>query len=183
MMKKSTPVKKPGTLKKGPTRTSSFFSGSGGEPRVNISQLGITKEQYDMYKKQFELLDKDRSGTITAAELRAVVRNFGIPNDNAAIMNLIAQVDSDENGEVELTEFIKIMSMTMSSDVDEELRWAFQEFDGDGDGKVTTKEVRAVMQQLGHNLTEEQLLEMVHEADKTGKGYVDFMDFVNILRD
>ena len=50
-----------------------------------------------------------------------------------------------------------------------EYREAFNLFDRDGDGKVTTRELGEVMRNLGQNPTKEELIDMINEMDKDGK--------------
>jgi calmodulin len=46
---------------------------------------------------------------------------------------------------------------------------AFDMFDKDGDGTITTKELDTVMRSLGQNPTENEVKEMVKKVDKDGK--------------
>jgi calmodulin len=45
-----------------------------------------------------------------------------------------------------------------------ELREAFNEFDTDGGGTITTKELGYAMRAMGMNPTENELLELINEA-------------------
>ena len=49
-----------------------------------------------------------------------------------------------------------------------EWREAFWLFDRDGDGTITTKEITAVMRNLGQNPTEEDITDMIKEVDIDG---------------
>ena len=50
-----------------------------------------------------------------------------------------------------------------------ELQEAFQLFDRDGDGFVTSKDMAVVMRQLGMAPTEQELNDMINEVDTDGK--------------
>ena len=54
-------------------------------------------------------------------------------------------------------------------------------FDKDGDGTVSTKELGAVMRSLGNNPTQEELEELIDDADRDGSGSVDFGEFVELM--
>ena len=62
-----------------------------------------------------------------------------------------------------------------------EFKEAFQIFDKDGDGDITTKELSTVMKSLGQNPSEEELKEIIFEIDKDGDGKVDFKEFLCLM--
>lgn len=51
---------------------------------------------------------------------------------------------------------------------------AFYIFDKNGDGKISAEELRNVMLNLGEKLTDEELDEMIREADIDGDGVVNY---------
>jgi len=59
------------------------------------------------------------------------------------------------------------------ADTDQELLRAFEVFDKDGSGTITTSELKDVLRSLGENLTDEELDEMVKLTDKNGDGVID----------
>ena len=56
-----------------------------------------------------------------------------------------------------------------------------QVFDQDGNGVISRKNLAAVMKNLGEELTEDDLTDMMLEADKNGDGVVDFEEFVHVI--
>lgn len=57
-----------------------------------------------------------------------------------------------------------------------DLREAFSLFDRDGDGTITTEELRTVMENLGITTNQEELDEMIKEVDEDGRGTNDIID-------
>ena len=49
-----------------------------------------------------------------------------------------------------------------------------QAFDKDGSGKISEDELRTVMQSLGETLTDDELREMIREADTDGDGEINY---------
>ena len=62
-----------------------------------------------------------------------------------------------------------------------EFREAFQAFDKDGNGSITTKELGTVMRSLGQNLSEAEIKEMIDIVDEDRHGTIDFQEFLNLL--
>ena len=60
------------------------------------------------------------------------------------------------------------------TDTEEEIREAFKVFDKDGNGFISASELRTVMTSLGEKLTDEEVDEMIHEADTDGDGQVNY---------
>ena len=63
----------------------------------------------------------------------------------------------------------------------EEFMECFRMFDKDGDGTIDTKELGAVMRSLGQFPDEEELEEMVDDADEDGSGSINFQEFVGLM--
>jgi Ca2+-binding EF-hand superfamily protein len=67
-----------------------------------------------------------------------------------------------------------MMSTTVkATDFAHETRAAFNVFDKDGSGTISADELRQVMKSLGENLTDEEIDEMIREADKDRNGTID----------
>ena len=50
----------------------------------------------------------------------------------------------------------------------------YQAFDKDGSGTISKSELRTVMTNLGEELTDDELREMIAEADKDGDGEINY---------
>ena len=62
-----------------------------------------------------------------------------------------------------------------------EFREAFQAFDKDGNGSITTKELGTVMRCLGQNLSEAEIKEMIDIVDEDKNGTIDFQEFLHLM--
>jgi len=63
-----------------------------------------------------------------------------------------------------------------------EFKEAFDEFDKDGSGTISTKELLQVMRSIGQNPTEDEILELVMESDLNGDGTIDFQEFLEMMK-
>ncbi|GLI59467.1 hypothetical protein VaNZ11_001350 [Volvox africanus] len=63
-----------------------------------------------------------------------------------------------------------------------EYKEAFNLFDSDGDGYITTKELGTVLRALGKSPTEAEIDAIVREVDPENRGVVDYKEFEKIMR-
>merc|ERR1712182_43992 len=100
----------------------------------------------------------------------------------AELHDMINEVDADGNGTIDFTEFLSLMARKMKdTDTEEELREAFKVFDKDNNGFISAAELRHVMTNLGEKLTDEEVDEMIREADIDGDGQVNYDEFVKMM--
>ncbi|XP_044002135.1 calmodulin-A-like isoform X2 [Aphidius gifuensis] len=149
---------------------------------INLSEYGLTEDQVAEFKEAFMLFDKDEDGTVTMAELGVVMRSLGQRPSETELRDMVNEVDQDGNGTIEFNEFLQMMSKKMKgADGQDELREAFRVFDKNNDGLISSTELRHVMTNLGEKLSEEEVDDMIKEADLDGDGMVNYDEFVSIL--
>lgn len=92
-----------------------------------------------------------------------------------ALTNLSLFPTPTGNGTIDFPEFLTMMARKMKdTDSEEEIREAFRVFDKDGNGFISAAELRHVMTNLGEKLTDEEVDEMIREADIDGDGQVNY---------
>lgn len=64
----------------------------------------------------------------------------------------------------------------------EEILKAFRLFDDDETGKITFRNLKRVAKELGENMTDEELAEMIEEADRDGDGEINEDEFLRIMK-
>uniref|UniRef100_A0A3B5QMX2 Troponin C, skeletal muscle n=1 Tax=Xiphophorus maculatus TaxID=8083 RepID=A0A3B5QMX2_XIPMA len=69
----------------------------------------------------------------------------------------------------------------LSEEMLAEFKAAFDLFDTDGGGDISTKELGTVMRMLGQNPTREELDEIIEEVDEDGSGSIDFEEFLVMM--
>eukprot|EP00475_Leptophrys_vorax_P020849 TRINITY_DN285_c0_g1_i2.p1 TRINITY_DN285_c0_g1~~TRINITY_DN285_c0_g1_i2.p1 ORF type:complete len:151 (-),score=58.84 TRINITY_DN285_c0_g1_i2:47-499(-) len=147
-----------------------------------MSSNNLTDEQIAEFKEAFSLFDKDADGQITTRELGTVMRSLGQNPTEAELADMINEVDTDGNGNIDFSEFLTMMARKMKdTDNEDEIREAFKVFDKDGNGYISAAELRHVMTNLGEKLTDEEVDEMIQEADIDGDGQINYDEFVKMM--
>ncbi|CAD5187145.1 calmodulin-like protein 11 [Musa acuminata AAA Group] len=142
----------------------------------------LTEEQISEFQEAFCLFDKDGDGCITLEELGTVIKSLGQNPSEEELHEMIREVDSDGNGTIEFGEFLNLMSRKVKeTNVEEELKEAFKVFDKDQNGYISASELRNVMMNLGEKLTDEEVDQMIREADLDGDGQVNYEEFVRMM--
>ena len=78
---------------------------------------------------------------------------------------MISDIDKDGSGTIDFDEFLQMMTAKMGErDSREEIMKAFRLFDDDETGKISFKNLKRVAKELGENMTDEELMEMIEEA-------------------
>ncbi|KAF5752340.1 calmodulin-like protein 11 isoform X2 [Tripterygium wilfordii] len=142
----------------------------------------LSDEQIVEFREAFCLFDKDGDGCITIEELATVIRSLDQNPTEEELLDMISEVDADGNGTIEFTEFLNLMAKKMKeTDAEEELKEAFKVFDKDQNGYISATELRHVMINLGEKLTDEEVEQMIREADLDGDGQVNYEEFVKMM--
>ncbi|KAK3417463.1 calmodulin-like protein 11 [Eucalyptus grandis] len=144
----------------------------------------LTKEQILEFKEAFCLSEKDGDACMTLEEFAAIIQSLDHSPSKKELQDMIDKAAAaDGNGVIEFAKFLGLMAYNIkeAADEEEELKEAFKVFDKDQDGYISPSELRHVMINLGEKLTEEEVQQMISEADLDGDGQVGFEEFVKLM--
>ncbi|CAL9061017.1 unnamed protein product [Musa banksii] len=143
----------------------------------------FSEEQITEFYATFCLFDKNGDGCITFEELSTVIKSLGLKPDEGEVHKMIREIDANGNGTIEFQEFLNLMASKLNKGIDseDELKEAFKVFDKDQNGFISATELRNVMISLGEKLTDEEVAQMIREADLDGDGQVNFEEFVKMM--
>ncbi|XP_057295606.1 uncharacterized protein LOC130624056 isoform X2 [Hydractinia symbiolongicarpus] len=77
--------------------------------------------------------------------------------------------------------FRRRISEKLTDEQVKEYQDAFQMFDKDCNGYITTRELKSLMRCLGCNPTDSELQQIVNEVDADGNGKIDLPEFISLM--
>ncbi|CAH8852921.1 unnamed protein product [Trichobilharzia szidati] len=150
--------------------------------KTDVKLILNTNQKRDLLEA-FKLLDKEGSGLITGRELKVALRALGFDPTAADIRQLVLEHDPDNKGLIDFKGFLEIMTLKMTEKSEKaDLIKAFRICDDDDSGKLTLSKLKRAAQLLGEDINDEELQEMIDEADKDGDGEVSEEEFLWIMR-
>ena len=85
---------------------------SKGVPRFNAKEYvkdGATEQDVIALKECFDIFDTDKSGKLDLEELRNAIVALGLEQNAQKIMNLLSDIDSNHDNEIEFEEFLILL--------------------------------------------------------------------------
>lgn len=153
--------------------------GFNAEDYVSIS---VPLEEVKDIKLAFDIFDGDGSGTIDPQQLKESFISLGFAGQNKFVYQILAELDEDQSGGIGFPEFLRLATAKLSDkDSRAEINKVFASFDLHKLGKITVMELKRVAQDLGEDMTEQQLEKMFAKADLDDDGFVTSDDFYNIM--
>lgn len=130
---------------------------------------GISPDLWHM----FQAVDQDRSGKITAAELRQALLNGNWSPFNPETCRLmIGMFDKDKSGTIDVHEFSALWKYI------QDWRACFERFDTDRSGNIDERELSTAFQTFGYNLSPQFCNTVIRVFDKRGSRTINFDDFI-----
>ncbi|KAM9123987.1 glycerol-3-phosphate dehydrogenase, mitochondrial isoform 3-T4 [Pangshura tecta] len=80
------------------------------EQLTDSSEITLIPSDIDRYEKRFHMFDKEKKGFITILDVQSVLESISIQIDENTLHEILNEVDLNKNGQVELNEFLQLMS-------------------------------------------------------------------------
>eukprot|EP00644_Phytophthora_capsici_P014908 jgi/Phyca11/126856/e_gw1.65.57.1 len=136
-----------------------------------------------MFKETFALFDKDESGCIDRKELKDMLLALGQQLSSSEIDEIMRQADVDGDGKISFTEFVSMMNQRLFHLTTGDLKAAFDTFDVNHDGFITSAELEHILHVLGNkHISNEETCKIIQAADKNEDGKIDYEEFCTLMQ-
>ncbi|KAK1445009.1 EF-hand like protein [Babesia gibsoni] len=143
----------------------------------------LSDEQITEIKDAFAIFDTNKSGHIEIRELKMVLKALGFDPTSDEMYSIMSAVDKEGYGTVSYDDYFKIVkNKVLERDPMEEISKAFKLFADVNTGTIGLKDLRRVADELGEVISDEELIEMIKEADRDNDGVVNEAEFMRIMR-
>eukprot|EP00343_Euplotes_focardii_P006815 CAMPEP_0205822176 /NCGR_PEP_ID=MMETSP0206-20130828/11273_1 /ASSEMBLY_ACC=CAM_ASM_000279 /TAXON_ID=36767 /ORGANISM="Euplotes focardii, Strain TN1" /LENGTH=287 /DNA_ID=CAMNT_0053118215 /DNA_START=725 /DNA_END=1589 /DNA_ORIENTATION=+ len=140
-----------------------------------VSQLA-SKEQMDELQLAFKALDISKTGVLSKEELLIGYRQLMGDLAEAEVDRIMEIADADKSGSIDYSEWVVATINKAQLLSDEKLKQAFQLFDRDGGGTISSTEVKEVLG-VGKAFDEKIWDEIIGEVDIDGDGEISYEEF------
>lgn len=162
--------------------------------------MSLNDKQRIQAQALFKQFDTDKSGSISASEVQAMLQKFGLNLPMSQVSNLVKSLDADKSGELNMSEFLiliqKALSQPSSSSPPAEsakssglkekdlqkIRELFKQFDKESDGTIRVSDVQNMLFKFGINLTKSEVSNLVKAVDTENSGILDFEEFCTLVQ-
>ncbi|XP_072225031.1 calcium-binding protein 5b isoform X2 [Leuresthes tenuis] len=161
-----------------------IFLRGGGKMRPTRN---LTQDEMEELREAFVEFDKDKDGYISCKDLGNLMRTMGYMPTEMELIELSQNINMNLGGQVDFEDFVELMTPKLLDETAgmiglRELKDAFKEFDIDGDGSITSGELKhAMLKLLGEHTSKNEIEAVVREVDNNGDGKVDFEEFVKMM--
>lgn len=149
----------------------------------------LSEKEMREINKAFDLNCSNEEEELDSNNLKTAIRSLGFEPRVDEIRKLFKKYSSKKSRKVNRNGFHKIMTFKMGSAPGtrdncpkDEISRVFNLLDLDKKGFITVDNLKSIAKELNEDITEEELLEMITEADTDGDLKVDKQDFQTIMK-
>jgi len=130
--------------------------------------MANTTDEIRQYREAFSLFDKDHDNIIAPQELGIILRSCGLSPSENDLQKLQQQIGK----KIDFDTFVRVAKNFKENnrETENDIREAFRVFDKDGTGYVSVAELKHAMISLGERLSEEEVDQLIREADIDADG-------------
>lgn len=144
----------------------------------------LSEDELAEFREIFNLVDRDGGGTITKEELGELMDTLGIDATPEEIDLMINEIDQDNNGEIDFSEFVAVMSRKVNATyTSAQVKNAFKVFEnGQTPGSIKVEDLLNALTSYGSTkLSSDQAHELISQLEPDAAGNINYVDYVNMM--
>ena len=144
----------------------------------------LQEERYKLMRQVLDIYDPNDEGTVSSKDISKILKAMGRTLNNDDEKNFREAADPENTGVISKDKFLSTVE-SMFSLPDEninELLEAFKVFDVKNTGKISVKNFKNVLVNIGQQFNEDQVDEILKYIDVDRDGNITIKDFVQVWK-
>ena len=149
---------------------------------VSNNQVAQPDIQPSEIKEIFGLFDKSSSGFVRTQELGTLVRAINLNPSEAEIIEMMKKVDPNGSGQFNLQSLEGLIrERGKDPDTLQDVIDALKVFDSDHDGKISVEEFTYAMVNMGEQMNDQEIQEIISDSQLVNNNYIQVEDFARMI--
>ena len=149
-----------------------------------MGNVEVSEQEIKDFREIFNLVDKDKGGTISVQEVQDLMDMLGMQMSEAETRAMVAEIDLDGNGEIDFEEFLIIVAGQKNTSCNKrELLRAFRIVADPNlpSGYIHPKSLKEALIHYHPNIDEKEAEKLVGQLLTTSEGLINYADEVDIF--
>ncbi|THG11474.1 calcium-binding allergen Ole e 8-like [Camellia sinensis] len=144
------------------------------------TNTNLNLQDMEEVRKVFNRFDTNGDGKISLTELVHVMKALGSDTSEDEVKRMMEEIDTDRDGFISLDEFANFYRSSSAGGA-QELKEAFDLYDLNKNGLISSTELHQILNRLGEKCSVEDCNGMIKSVDSDGDGYVNFEEFKKMM--
>jgi centrin-1 len=143
---------------------------------------GVAEQEVADTRDAFYFFDPEKTGVVDLKAMLKVMQDLGMVSKNPAAFKMLTKM-AESNASVDFEEFVDLMTARMNyRESTEDLSKIFKMFDSDETGKISLSNLKDVSAELGEDLADEELLDLLVRPDSDGDNQLSEQEFQRLMK-
>ena len=152
------------------------------EDDSNSEIISLSEETKADYMDAFNMFDTNHDGTINSQKIGELMRKLGKNPTESQLNQIIGNIAKNGSKQIGFDDFVELMEQkNKENDPEIEIINMFQIFNKENNGLISNEELFHIIRTFGETLTDEEIREIITEADVDGDGYINYEEFVRMM--
>ena len=152
------------------------------EDDSNSEITSLSEETKADYMDAFNMFDTNHDGTINSQKIGELMRKLGKNPTESQLNQIIGNIAKNGSKQIGFDDFVELMEQkNKENDPEIEIINMFQIFNKENNGLISNEELFHIIRTFGETLTDEEIREIITEADVDGDGFINYEEFVRMM--
>ncbi|KAF9376028.1 calmodulin-like 3 [Podila verticillata] len=149
----------------------------------------FTAEEFVEFNQAFAMRDEDQDERISTEKLLELTKSLDMVAVEGEMFRALKGATTNKGDTLDMDESLAFFAMVRDLEVNKvftaeevaELKQLFVQYDGNQDGRISTKELLSLTMSLGETASEEDVLFVIKSFDKDGDGALDVEEYLDLM--